>query len=478
MIESQQSKVVYKISESPVFNFPYKIFSPEDIQVFWTENETDLSMSGNVQLTKGKDYTVENAADYSCGANIVLSDAFMQKKGSFISILRNTPFTQSTALPERGKLPSEALEAQLDKIVMMAQQLKEEVSRCVKVSFTSPETANRYFDEILLACEGAANSAEAAAEVAKRAEEVFEEIKNSGAAENSVSLHNISPVAHDGYLLNLNGGTMRGMMRSEVADFFFRTVSDSHICFCGSKSFDEGASLFLLGQDVKSQWDTPGMFKIRAKAKDANGNPVDAIFLGTPDGFMSFKGRPIAFSVDGVGADGSGNVHLNALPKSGGQMTGDTITRDTNKSFIRLAGGETQAAGAVITLYGSESTENAGEFAVSVRAGDNSSTLRATPNGDLSWQEKDITLGYPDYSRGVDVTHEQIVNIYVAPEDGWFSCEVNNGGKLFINDNWVSGGYFDMNVMVPVKAGDKIYGTNRISENTFRCRFFPIKRGV
>lgn len=478
MIESQQSKVVYKISESPVFNFPYKIFSPEDIQVFWTENETDLSMSGNVQLTKGKDYTVENAADYSCGANIVLSDAFMQKKGSFISILRNTPFTQSTALPERGKLPSEALEAQLDKIVMMAQQLKEEVSRCVKVSFTSPETANRYFDEILLACEGAANSAEAAAEAAKRAEEVFEEINNSGAAENSVSLHNISPVAHDGYLLNLNGGTMRGMMRSEVADFFFRTVSDSHICFCGSKSFDEGASLFLLGQDVKSQWDTPGMFKIRAKAKDANGNPVDAIFLGTPDGFMSFKGRPVTFSVDGVGAEGDGNIQLNALPKSGGQMTTImAMSRNVDDSFLGLCGG-TGKNGAELFLCGASNPDLPSVFQLIARTSDGVVTLQGSPDSQLTWGGKDITLGYPDYSRGVDVTHEQIVNIYVAPEDGWFSCEINNGGQLFINDNWVSGGYYDMNVMVPVKAGDKIYGTNRTSGNTFGCRFFPIKRGV
>jgi hypothetical protein len=161
MIESTKNKVVFKIDENLTFPFPYRFYRKEDLQVF---------VDGK-KLLYGTDFTVEDKPDYENGANVclLLSDA----KGKNLAILRVLPAVQSTSLPERGKLPSDALENQLDKIVMVQQQLQEEVDRCAKVPATSDMDPVEYLEDLVEVTQNskdvALNAAVAAASSAQTA---------------------------------------------------------------------------------------------------------------------------------------------------------------------------------------------------------------------------------------------------------------------------------------------------------------------
>ncbi|MBR2510441.1 MAG: hypothetical protein IKB71_11955 [Lentisphaeria bacterium] len=107
MIESTNNKVVFSVDENMTFPFPYRFFRKEDLQVFLDEKK----------LQSGTDYSIEDKTDYSLGANITLNVA--DAKGKNLVVLRVLPVIQETSLPEKGKLPSGAIETQLDKIIMI-----------------------------------------------------------------------------------------------------------------------------------------------------------------------------------------------------------------------------------------------------------------------------------------------------------------------------------------------------------------------
>lgn len=162
MIESTNNKVVFSVDENMTFPFPYRFFEKENIQVFLDEKK----------LQSGTDYSIEDKADYSLGANITLNVA--DAKGKNLVVMRVLPVIQETSLPEKGKLPSEAIETQLDKIVMVQQQFGEELERCAKLPVYTQTDAIEYLENLvtvtvnskdvaLNAAVAAANSAQTAA---------------------------------------------------------------------------------------------------------------------------------------------------------------------------------------------------------------------------------------------------------------------------------------------------------------------------
>lgn len=162
MIESTNNKVVFSVDENMTFPFPYRFFEKENIQVFLDEKK----------LQSGTDYSIEDKTDYSLGANITLNVA--DAKGKNLVVIRVLPVIQETSLPEKGKLPSEAIETQLDKIVMIQQQFGEELERCAKLPVYTQTDAVEYLENLvtvtvnskdvaLNAAVAAANSAQTAA---------------------------------------------------------------------------------------------------------------------------------------------------------------------------------------------------------------------------------------------------------------------------------------------------------------------------
>ena len=123
MIETTTNKVVYVVASNPVFAFPIRFSAPSDIHCYLYTDDTET------ELVRGTDFTVQSKSDYSSGANVTLLCPLVP--GSKLAIVRQMPMTQDVNLPEYGKLPSAALEALLDKILMISQQLKEVLDRAL-----------------------------------------------------------------------------------------------------------------------------------------------------------------------------------------------------------------------------------------------------------------------------------------------------------------------------------------------------------
>jgi len=137
MIETTENKMSYVVAADPVFAFPIPFFEPGNIHCYLYDPETEVE----TELVRGTDFSVQVKSDYSSGANITLLGTLIP--GRKLTIAREMSLTQDVNLPEYGKLPTNALEMQLDKFIMICQQLKELSSR----SFSVPHGMDDYDNE-------------------------------------------------------------------------------------------------------------------------------------------------------------------------------------------------------------------------------------------------------------------------------------------------------------------------------------------
>lgn len=173
MIETTDNKVVYVVGSDPVFTFPIPFFSAGDIHCYLNDGV------GETELVRGIDFVVEVKEDYTSGANVELREIV---PGSRLTIMREIPLTQDVNLPEYGKIPSTALETQLDKTIMIAQQMKEELDRSVKVRPTdemTPEDLMQNLVDVIPAARVATEKAEEAVEAAGQAVEAADRAATS-----------------------------------------------------------------------------------------------------------------------------------------------------------------------------------------------------------------------------------------------------------------------------------------------------------
>lgn len=109
------------------------------------------------------------------------------------------------------------------------------------------------------------------------------------------------------------------------------------------------------------------------------------------------------------------------LPLAGGTMSGD-IYSSTKRSF-QIIGGLNTDKSPYIKIFGSDLPETDPDYSkrgsIILTAKDNTglktNQLCISPDGTL-YGGKDITLGYPNYAAGVDISG---VETYTAPCDGW-----------------------------------------------------------
>lgn len=135
MIETTGNKQVYITGSGPRYPFSIPFFSVEDIHCYV------YTAGDERELVAGEDYEVEVLSDYSHGSTVILLASV--PAGSRLSIVREVELTQDVNLPEYGKIPTSALEMQLDKLVMICQQLKEITMR----SFAVPHGMEDYDNE-------------------------------------------------------------------------------------------------------------------------------------------------------------------------------------------------------------------------------------------------------------------------------------------------------------------------------------------
>lgn len=148
-VSSSNSRMDYTGNNSTdTYAYTFKIFEDEDLEVRVrnTSNDEDL-------LVLNTDYTVEGAGD-SSGGSITLTAGNLATDYT-LTILRKLDLVQETDIRNQGEFFPDTHEDQFDRSVMQAQQLKEELNRCLKVqvtggaSFTADlpsadERANKY----------------------------------------------------------------------------------------------------------------------------------------------------------------------------------------------------------------------------------------------------------------------------------------------------------------------------------------------
>ena len=154
MIENTSNKLSFVVRQNRNFPFAIRFLKPEDIQLYLLDNGVQRKLDSS-------EFSVESREDYSEGATVTLLVDPLPV-GATLTIIRVCEFTQDLSLPENGKLPSSGLERQLDKLTMIAQQLAEENSRCVKVGVTE-ESPDNFIDEVREVGVASIRSAEAAA---------------------------------------------------------------------------------------------------------------------------------------------------------------------------------------------------------------------------------------------------------------------------------------------------------------------------
>ena len=287
--------------------------------------------------------------------------------------------------------------------------------------------------------------------------------------------------AESSLYLPLAGGTMTGTITSETEDTINGSSASGRVAISGYMGL-EGARLYLHG---KSFPNTPGEWFIYA----ADGSKQQYL-NAKPNGTLTWSGKNIVRSVDDVNADAAGNVALNAFPKSGGQLTGSAIARSVNNSYLHLRGGA-KGSGyeAELVLYGYEFGSGTYKGGFDLRAGKGEAnkyiTLSGLRNGTLTWDGKDISLGYPNYAAGTATT----ASSYTASADGWVEVTQridSNYMVVTINNTIIARGggssYDRSSFFLPVKKGDVLKtfysadgGDTPDSALSAKFTFYPIR---
>lgn len=131
-VTASASKITFVMSGyiGEYFDFSFKFYRKDDIlaKVSADQGVTEhaLILDYDYQITP-----VQN--DYPAGARLVL---LRTQTAGIIAISRYMVFEQPISLPLSGELNTESLEKQLDKIVMLCQQLNENIGRGISFSMT------------------------------------------------------------------------------------------------------------------------------------------------------------------------------------------------------------------------------------------------------------------------------------------------------------------------------------------------------
>lgn len=147
------------------FAFPFKVFQASDLVVART------STDGEVTLTLNTDYTVtlNSDQDNNPGGKVTLTSALAD--GLVLAIISAVDFSQLAIFTNKGGFYPETLNECYDKLTILCQQLKEELSRAVTVDATDTMTPTELKQKLLEAATEAYDVAIAQAQAAKKSAE-------------------------------------------------------------------------------------------------------------------------------------------------------------------------------------------------------------------------------------------------------------------------------------------------------------------
>ena len=241
--------------------------------------------------------------------------------------------------------------------------------------------------------------------------------------------------------LPLSGGTMTGEIQRS-GNIASNTLDTSWVRINGGTSNNNGANLLLYG---KSHANTPGRFFIIA-----NDGTNSTQLIGIPGGDLTWGGTSVSLN---------GHTH-SYLPLSGGTMTG-AISRSgiavncTNDTSLTQFLGGTDTTSSYIVLYGKNHSSNAGVINIRAYDGTNSSYLKLTPTGDLTWGGKDVervhaysisaSTGYVRYTSGLQIVWGDVSSVGTTAVEETYAvafsaypsvvATANSSATIYINAN-------------------------------------------
>lgn len=135
------------------FSFGFLIFVESDVYV----EVASSSEAASYRLQPGVDYSVTKNDDQAAtpGGTITLTSESGLAKDAVLVIGSNVPYTQTLDLKNYTRFPPERITTELDRIVVLIQQLLEDVSRAIKVPPTSSLDTEELVRALLAAGEAA-----------------------------------------------------------------------------------------------------------------------------------------------------------------------------------------------------------------------------------------------------------------------------------------------------------------------------------
>lgn len=141
-LNGETGRIVYAGDNSTTsFYFPYKTMSNLDIYVYTVVNSTGISTGKNLDTHYTISGTLTNNI-YEDGCTITFLTAPLSTES--VVILRDVPATQTLELTENGKIPSDNLEKELDKLAMTIAHQKKRIDGCVRMEVDNPEYDDVY----------------------------------------------------------------------------------------------------------------------------------------------------------------------------------------------------------------------------------------------------------------------------------------------------------------------------------------------
>lgn len=135
--------------EARAYPFPFLVFKETDVRVVRSVSEDDNA--GEEELSLGTDYTVSLNEDQetSPGGTVRLTTPL--PAGIRLSIVSSVEATQEVVLTNHDGFYPEILNAALDKLTVLAQELQEQTSRNLQVPVTSEKSPSELLSDVMSA---------------------------------------------------------------------------------------------------------------------------------------------------------------------------------------------------------------------------------------------------------------------------------------------------------------------------------------
>ena len=163
-VSSTLSKVTYVGNgTTTAWSFPFKVLSEDEIELIHTDAD-------DVESVVSSGYSVDGVGLDSGGSVTYPLSGAPLPDGEKLTIRRVMPRLQGLDLQNQGGFFPDVVESQLDRIVMMIQDVEEKADRSVKVTISSDDDPDQLVAELTLKASETAASAAAAAEAEANAQ--------------------------------------------------------------------------------------------------------------------------------------------------------------------------------------------------------------------------------------------------------------------------------------------------------------------